>query len=204
MAEPVTIFLYGDKWIAAVQSAQILCIAFIIRSLTAFGGHCLLSMGEARLYFIAMGIIQIPNVILIIITSFISKEAVALSQIPFYLIVFVTFHFILNKRLNISIKDVAIASYKSFLILILTSSATGLTYLILKPINLNVPIEIGVTGAAWAIAYISGVFLFKHSIKDELTIRFISPSNRLLKITQEGSMKFHQPLVSVVMPAFQC
>lgn len=181
MAEPITLLLYGDQWVEAVQAAQILCFAFIIRSFTAFGGHCLLSMGEARLYFSTVVIIQIPNIFLIIATSFISIEAVAISQIFYYIVIFITFHHFLNKRLQIQIKDISQATRKSMFILILTTLSTFIVYTVISPYNLGVLPEITATGTVWAASYIAGIFVFNHNIKQELSIHIFPIINRTLK-----------------------
>ncbi len=172
--------LYGAQWSDSVQPAQILCIAFIIRSLTAFTGNYLIATGQVKTNFKIQLILQVPRVIATIAAAFHSIEAVAIVQALFYIAAFFISHVYAHNQLAIRYIDIIQATAKSAFIT-LSSLIPPALFLFLLPPQSNATTII-VSCLAFGLAWLICIFAFNHGFKHEI----ITIANAINKVRKRS------------------
>lgn len=168
-AYPMIDLLYGAQWGEAAPVAQLLCIAFMLRSLTNFSGYYLIATGQIRLMFTSQLFLQVPRVILTILAAFDGLILVAAVQVLFYLVSFFVYHILVHRDLHVRYVDVFRSTYKSLMVALIA---------IIPPLGMSFYIEIsgvfliGLTGLLFIIGWVLSLYLIKHALLNELPLRF--------------------------------
>ncbi|MCW8889435.1 MAG: oligosaccharide flippase family protein, partial [Sedimenticola sp.] len=167
MAFPITRVLYGDQWDDSIPAAQILCFAFMFQAVFSFAESAMISLGMIKLNLIIQIALQLPRLILTIIASLYSIEHVALVQVAFYIFSFITYHFCLHKRINITMLDLLNNTYKSILIAIVSN---GMTLIILSYLDIeNILLLVTLAIISCLSFFIMAIKATQHPVYNELS-----------------------------------
>lgn len=170
-------FLYGDQWDRSTYPAQILCLAFGFQALMSFATPALISLGLVHINLKAQLILQPLRLILTLFASFHSIELVAMVQVAHYIFSNIVFHFILNRRIDITFREVVLTTYKS----VIPSAVTAITLITLNKYTSfeSTFSELLFMGIAWSLSYVLALYLANHPLYCEL-------KTNILKLTQKS------------------
>ena len=165
--DKIILILYGEQWLEAGNVVRILCIAYAIRSILPFAGHYLLSIGEVKTYFKIQFLIQPPNMLLIIVTSFISIEAVASSQIIYFLICLLVYNRYTHHHISTTLHEILIRNLKSLYVTTLSMAPIAIVLSAKNYQEINT-IWMVALSFIYAVSYIASLFIFKHDLSNEI------------------------------------
>lgn len=176
MAAPLIHVLYGEQWSQAVEPAQILCLAFILRSLTTFSGHVLTAQGKVKLQFKLQLLLQIPRALATIYAASYSISAVAWVQVVFYFISVIVFHMMIERSLGIRIIDLIHTTSKSAMVFSICLAGVITSNILFEENGLL--ISVISAGAALAALWITSIYLTSHDLKSEIVQILTAIKNR--------------------------
>ena len=167
MAQPLILLLYGNQWTDAAPIAQLLCIAFMLQTLSFFAGNYLIASGQIELYFKTQLILQIPRIIFTAAAAFHSLAMVATVQIIFYITSFIVYHHYVHTKIGIRIKNMITTTYKSTLIaLCCTATTLAFAYYFSETNN---AILVLITSNSFMITWLLSIYWLKHDLRHEIT-----------------------------------
>lgn len=119
LAAPLTNLLFGVHWIPSANVTQILCIGASIYIVGAMAPSFLTSLDEVGTLLQRESVIQLPRLVLILLASRISIEAVAWAVVTSYVISLCIDQTALSKVAGIKLIDTWLSVRKSLIVLLL-------------------------------------------------------------------------------------
>ena len=172
MAYPIMRILYGDQWDAAVPVVQFLALCNVINALTVLAGHVMIAVGAVKLLLYKEIAIQGLRIVLTVLCSFHSFEAVAAAQIVVYLAALWINHTLLHRLVGLTAPDVARAAGRSLFVTMASAIAPALVAVLLPPSAtlLWPPLLLATAGAV--VGWLAAIFVFDHPARNEISILF--------------------------------
>jgi O-antigen/teichoic acid export membrane protein len=125
MAQPIVSLWLGPAWLEVVPLARMLCIGSLSLFVASLTYPTLVAIGSVRDALIASAISLPPSLLVTLVASFMGVQAVAASAmltLPFQASVAIYF---IGRHLNISLREILHATYKSGLVALCSSAATA-------------------------------------------------------------------------------
>lgn len=167
MASPLIQILYGEQWSASIELAQILCLAFFFKSLSAFSSQVLVATGQIKLHFWIQVFLQVPRLGATIAASLHSIHAVILVQVTFYAAAAVTYHFFVERKICISIRELAKEYRKSLHVSLACLLSISAFNLLVQTENSY--LESLVAAAVFSVTWVVSLYIIRHEMRQEIS-----------------------------------
>lgn len=168
VAEPFVMTIYGPRWEATIPLAQVVSAAAIVHAATAMAPALLASVGRVNTLFQRNMMMVVPRLLILFVTAQFNLMAVVWGGFASMAISFVINQSLLKREFDISVKDLALALWRSAVVatlsalaafLLLTVPAVGdQTYLVQLLLSLSI------AGIVW----LTMLFLVRHHLAHEL------------------------------------
>ena len=135
-------------------------------------GHVMIAVGAVKLVLYKEIFIQGLRVVLTVVCSFHSFEAVAAAQVVVYLAALAINHVYLNRLVGLTVADVARATGRSLAVTVISAAGPVLVAALLpaSPNALWLPFLLAAASAA--VGWLAAVFVFDHPARNEISILF--------------------------------
>lgn len=179
MAYPIVRIMFGDQWDAAVPLIQIMCITRFVLGLYWIVTPTMISIGAINELMKLHLLFQPINIALIIAAAFHSLEAVAgagiFGAILFFLLSFFSLHRITGITSAAMLKAVRVSACVT--VCSSVGPASVFFWMEMGPDNLWLPLILA--SLVCVIGWFSGLFAFKHLLRDEVLIAMQSLKTKL-------------------------
>lgn len=168
LAEPIIIALYGDRWLAAVPTLQVLCLAGLMWPLHVVNLNALMAQGHSHLYFRLEVAKKVAGVVLLAVGATQGVMGVAWSQVVFGMFAFAVNAHYTRKQLDYG----ALAQIRDCLPATLVALPMALgAWWWAEAWQIHPLVKIGVIPAAGAAAYFLMAWQMRiASFRDMLTL----------------------------------
>jgi len=168
MAFPVVRIMFGDQWDAAIPLVRILALAGVIGTLFSFSSSLMMARGNVGAILRLEIVIQISRVILLLLASLYSLEAVAWSVCGTYLVAAVANNWMLHRLIALSMRDLFRALVPSAVVTGFSVIAPVLTVLFLDVEGEDMFLSLALASAGAGLGWLLAIHVTNHPIKGEL------------------------------------
>lgn len=168
MADPIVRLMFGPKWLGAVPILQLLCISGLFIPLNHLTQPLFIAYGKINVAVRVGLLIEPLRIAIIIVGSLYSVTMVALLLVIPSFINTIIIHGVLARMLKYSVLSIFEATYKSMIVALISAGVTFAMRWFLEIQGVGVIFLTLVVSAATALAWLGGVFLVGHPIKEEV------------------------------------
>lgn len=168
MAFPVIRMVFGAQWDGAVPILRICCVAAFIGTLVFQCNDFLVANGRVGLATRLESIFQIVWIAMLVPAAMYNLEAVAGTQIVFYLLSVGGYYFALFKWSKLSFRAVVVACEASFLAACASAIVPVCVYLFMPSSGHNLWLGLVISGIGAIIGWLFAIYLTKHALWSEV------------------------------------
>ncbi len=168
MAFPIMRILFGPTWDEAIPLVQIMAAAAFVQILSPIHNSYLMATGNVKTFAKVELFLHTLNIVIIYLAAQHSLTAVALSRIPFTLVLVMIYLHIQIKLLDASWGEYIKAVFPSVKLAIFSTLPTVLLMTFYHGPDANIVVQFVVGSAFLALFWLVGVFVIKHPLHLEL------------------------------------
>ena len=162
VAEPLVILLFGEAWALSGDLAQILAAGAMIYCMTALSPQLHAALNETKLLLARDTLLQLPLVVLLVVTAPISVEAVAKAFVAYAVLNFAVHYVLLRRSIGLGLRHAVGGLAKSAFVAV--AVALG-TLFVMEIAALPTPAwSVLLAGAAGAVLWISALVIARHDL----------------------------------------
>ncbi len=181
MSQPIILIWLGPTWLEIVPLVRMMCVAYLSLFVACLTYPVLVAAGSVRDALVSSLISLPPSLLIILAASFFSVQAVAASAmltLPFQAAVAIYF---VSRRLDIELRDIVLATFKSVIVTILTSITLLLFAAMVEYDMLSSALGLALACGSSAMLWLLGLVVTNHPL--------------LLKLQQATNGFFDAPVI---------
>lgn len=165
--------LYGTQWDTAVPLVKILCFAGVFLPITLFADNLFIAFGKPDITLKVQVISNITKLLLVLMASFHSLEAVCFALIGYYFTRLLSVSFYAKKVLNIQLLSVLILCKQALPCLFMTIVPTIIATQFMENYIESIYLRFLILTSTATIGWLVGLGLSNHPFFEEIKIIFI-------------------------------